>query len=502
MKYSKYILFPSLVVLGLLIFQLELINKSVENSNVAFENLVLLRLAEIGEILEEEYYCYRTQAVQFIPSGANFHLFSSLAGASKNTDGTIEYGKKDTLIHHSKKDGLFFKEFYFGTETRVNMRFDFEFLPLDIHEYNPGLNSSEKYVIKTYKHFVLSSEGERLMDTLLFDSLFTKKIGVIKGENRCFVKLFADSQLIYSNRGSNQEDFEMREGVALYKSSLLPEIRAEIYLKNPSILSVMNQWYFAPIIIVLTLFLLLLFYRSYNMIKESDRIILIKTDFINMMTHEFNTPITNLKLTIENYNDKLSEIKKQKLFTIMNIEVERLRSNFQTLFQVNKLSANELTLNLQDHDVNELIEKTCDAFEMYLQENQVDVALNLSKNKPMVLLDEIHMLNVFSNIIDNSIKYGGNNTTIRISSTVLKNRVRIDISDNGIGMSKEIKNQAFDKYFRSTDLHVQTLKGMGLGLFYVKKIVNLHKGEIEIESKEGQGTSVRITFNLSSHGKA
>ena len=139
-------------------------------------------------------------------------------------------------------------------------------------------------------------------------------------------------------------------------------------------------------------------------------------------------------------------------------------------------------------------------FELNFQEHDVKVNIDLCEENPIALIDEIHMLNVLSNIIDNSVKYRGENASFNFSSYVSKNKVIIELSDNGIGITQEKRKHVFDKYYRSDELLVQSSKGMGLGLYYVRKIIDLHNGEIKIKSKIGVGTTVIIVLNLLKHG--
>jgi len=483
-------------VIALFAFQVHLIRKGQQSAKAEFDHLIAIRANQVGEELEKHYYCFQSEAQQFIPSESRFFLLNPINGAGISSSGDTMPGKMDTLLMHSMIDSGSFKRYGFDIATRANIRFDFEFLPIDSNKDASLLNPIESFVRRGYRNSLLNAKGERLLDTVVLDSLITEHIKSVSGAERCSYSVIQDQELVYSKAPPSNQHWTIEPTGTLYKSRLLPQLYLKLHLPKRPWWSGFIDWPMVLAALAISGMLLLLFARNFQFIRSMTRLSELKSDFINMMTHEFNTPITNLKLTIDNYDDKLSFEKKNKLLTIVNTEIDRLGHNIRTLFEINRLSSNELRLEEASVSVHQLLEMTGDAFEASLEENNTAIKWRLNAQQDTVKADKVHLLNVFTNLIDNALKYAVGTPKIEISSSNKSGNIQIMVKDEGIGMGKEQIKQAFDKYFRSDELAVRTTKGMGLGLFYSKKIIQLHGGSIELKSTKGKWTTVGISLPL------
>ncbi len=219
-----------------------------------------------------------------------------------------------------------------------------------------------------------------------------------------------------------------------------------------------------------------------------------KTDFINNVTHEFKTPIATINFALANIeNDKvLQNPKAIKQFTeVIKIENKRLNGQVERVLQAASLNRKTLTLKTEHVDVHDILLKTINAFEIKLTDED-NLSSNFSAKVHTIKGDAFHLYNLFSNLLDNAIKYSRGTKEIRLETENKDNFIIIRCIDNGIGISDKNQKLIFDQFYRVPTGDVHTVKGFGLGLNYVKTIVKAHKGQIHLKSKVGQGSVFTI----------
>ncbi|MGX5820823.1 sensor histidine kinase [Chitinophaga lutea] len=223
----------------------------------------------------------------------------------------------------------------------------------------------------------------------------------------------------------------------------------------------------------------------------------IKSDFINNMTHELKTPLATISLAIDAIgNEKVMENKEKiRYFSgIIKEENKRMNKQVESILQSALMEKEELSLNLQPIDVHELIHKTVENLRLQLDGKNGKVILQLHAHQPIIRADEVHFSNLIFNLLDNAIKYSKDNLEIRINTSNTRKYMVIAISDNGIGMSRDTVSRIFEKFYRAHTGNVHNVKGFGLGLSYVKAVVDAHKGKIRVESVLGKGSRFTLEF--------
>lgn len=223
----------------------------------------------------------------------------------------------------------------------------------------------------------------------------------------------------------------------------------------------------------------------------------IKGDFINNMTHELKTPLATISLAIDAIgNEKVMDNKdKIRYFSgIIKEENKRMNKQVESILQSALLEKDELSLNLQPIDVHQLISSTVENLQLQLDGKNGKVQLQLNAHQPIIKADEVHFSNLIFNLLDNAIKYSKDNLEVKISTTNTRKNLMISIADNGIGMSRDTVNRIFEKFYRAHTGNVHNVKGFGLGLSYVKAIVDAHKGKIRVESILGKGSRFTMEF--------
>lgn len=224
-----------------------------------------------------------------------------------------------------------------------------------------------------------------------------------------------------------------------------------------------------------------------------------KTDFINNLTHEFKTPIASIALAAKTMNklETVNQSKKaQSYIQLIHQEGKRLENHIDKVLQMATYDAGTFELNQEIMDINPLIEKVKDSFSVILEQKSGTINLDLMSNKAKILGDPMHLFNIIYNIIDNGIKYNDAQPHLNIKSELDDKWLKISVADNGIGMNKEVQNQIFDRFYRQRNGDIHDVKGFGLGLTYVRRMMEAHHGTIELESKKGLGTTFILYFPL------
>ncbi len=252
-----------------------------------------------------------------------------------------------------------------------------------------------------------------------------------------------------------------------------------------------------PSSLAFSLIIIIAFAISIMMVIKQKKISDIKTDFINNMTHEFKTPIATISLAADTIvNPKVigDQSRINHFIRIIKDENKRMNLQVERILQMSLLDKSELDLNKIPTNLHQLIQKAVDNIQMQAGELKGKIELNLNAHEDRFEVDEIHFTNVINNLLDNALKYSNGTPQIAITSNQTSNGIIISVEDNGIGMSKEVQSKIFDKFFRVTKGNIHNIKGFGLGLSYVKAIIEAHAGQISVKSELGKGSRFDISL--------
>jgi len=260
-------------------------------------------------------------------------------------------------------------------------------------------------------------------------------------------------------------------------------------------------------VIFFTLIIISAFYVTVRTLLMQKKLSEIKNDFINNMTHEFKTPLATISLAVDAMrNEKVVHDREKSAYFsgIIKEENRRMNKQVETILQAALIDRQELQLKLQPLHVNQVIRRVLDNFKLQLEEIHAHVVLQLDEGYDLARADEVHFTNLISNLVDNAIKYSKDKLTIRIQTMRSGKHMTIRIEDNGIGMTRETQRRIFEKFFRAHTGNVHNVKGFGLGLSYVKSVVDAHNGRIKVESTVGKGTTfiLEIPFIVQEKGLA
>ena len=251
--------------------------------------------------------------------------------------------------------------------------------------------------------------------------------------------------------------------------------------------------------ILFTVIITTAFYLTIRSLLKQKKLSEIKSDFINNMTHEFKTPLATISLAVDALkNEKVSGDKeKTNYFTgVIKEENKRMNKQVEAILQAALLDKKEVQLNLKKYPAHELINIAVNNMRLPVQEKGGLLDINLDAKNQMIIADEVHFINFVNNLLDNAVKYSKENPVIKLTTSNVANQFKIKIEDNGIGMNKETLSRIFEKFYRAHTGNIHNVKGFGLGLSYVKTMVNAHKGTIKAESILGKGSSFTISIPL------
>ena len=227
-----------------------------------------------------------------------------------------------------------------------------------------------------------------------------------------------------------------------------------------------------------------------------------KNDFINNMTHEFKTPISSISLAAQMLNDasvRKSPAMLQQISTVINDETKRLRFQVEKVLQMSMFERQRATLKLQEVDANLALYNIVNTFKLKVEKYGGKISSHLDAMDAIVNVDEMHFTNVIFNLLDNAVKYRREDEPLQLtvsSRDLGEDRLQIIIADNGIGIRKENLKKIFEKFYRVSTGNRHDVKGFGLGLAYVKKMITELNGTINVESEPGVGTRFIIVLPL------
>ena len=258
--------------------------------------------------------------------------------------------------------------------------------------------------------------------------------------------------------------------------------------------------------VVLTAMLIGIFIFTILIILRQKKLSIIKNDFINNMTHELKTPISTISLASQMLRDNTVTNTPKTIEHISGIiyqESKRLTTQVEKVLQMAVFNEGTLKLKIKEVNLNTLINSVVLNFELRVKAKDGELTTDLKAHPAIIKGDEVHITNVLFNLLDNAVKYSREAPKIIISTQLEDGFLVVGIKDHGIGIQKEYVGQIFERFYRVPTGNVHDVKGFGLGLSYVKKIIDSHRGKIKVESDLNKGTKFMIYFpiNLQEHGK-
>jgi two-component system phosphate regulon sensor histidine kinase PhoR len=231
------------------------------------------------------------------------------------------------------------------------------------------------------------------------------------------------------------------------------------------------------------------------MIKQ-QRLAALKNEFISNITHELKTPIATVGVAIEalkSFNAIHDPQRTKEYLDISQNELQRLNLLVDKVLKLSMFEKKEIELKYETVNLKELLEEVLASLRLQIEKYRAEVSVNC-EGDCMLRADRLHLMSVIFNLLDNALKYSKENPVIKVDLEEKENDIQMKVADNGIGIAPEYRTKIFDKFFRVPHGDTHNAKGYGLGLSYVAHVVKKHKGVIDVESKEGEGTTFTISL--------
>jgi len=465
-KYIQVIIFlSSFALFGFLLVQLYWAKNTFNEKKNNFHTLFEICVTEIGDelrekILNESNYSIPKIGGNILPVQKRFGSNSEFSDTLKkisNSEKSISEKRKDLFRIINKKLAL-----------NININLDKALSEKEVIKLIEA--SLEKHGIKNDFHYSITDENG-----LLFLSNFENIDNSI-----------LERSTSYSVEFLNDDLFNEKKVFTLYILKLRWSIAKS----------------FTPVLIlsmVLILIILGTFIYSIRVIQNQKKNTRIKTDFINNMTHELKTPIATIGLACEALTDKnikLDKSSQNRFLTTIKSENVRLGKLVENVLESSVSVKASPELKLEVFNIEEVIKKAIKSIQLSYNTRNGKIKTDFLAQNKIIEADKLHITNVIHNLLDNSLKYSSKSPLVTISTRDVIGGLIIRIKDNGIGIAKDNHKRIFEKLFRVPTGDLHNVKGFGLGLSYVKSIIDLHKGKIMVESKLGNGST--FTVNLKS----
>ena len=495
--------------LALLFLQLSYIQEMVNMKKEQFDESVNRALYQASRNLElNETLRYLEKDVNETERRANKK--DSVGTRSGAPDGTIQHSHQYSVVG---KDGTIYSSFELKTiaTNPGNMP-----KAMILRSDKNSIDETQKSLLEIVKNRYVYQKA--LLDEVVYSILYSASDKPLK-ERINFKQLDQDLKAEMMNNGidipyhftvTTQDGREVyrcpdytEEGEEYSYSQLLfrndPQSKMGVVkIHFPD----MNSYIFSSVrfmipSVIFTLVLLITFIFTIVVIFRQKRYTEIKNDFINNMTHELKTPIASISLAAQMLNDNSvnkSEQMMKHLGNVINDESKRLRFLVEKVLQMSMFDRKKAVFKKKELDLNEMVENIANSFTLRVEHTGGKVYTDIEAIDSAIYVDEVHFQNVIFNLMDNAVKYRKTDEALNITMKTWNDDkfLYLSIKDTGMGMKKENLKKIFDKFYRVHTGNVHDVKGFGLGLAYVKKVVDLHDGEIKVESEFGKGTKFTI----------
>ena len=508
----------SISLVGIVSVQVYWIKDAIKTKEQQFENDVKIALAKTSESIKEKEY------VEFVSKNEKFFENDNF-----RTDAEI----KNYLFQ--QVDTISREKFTFGaTVLEENFKIPVDFVNHDsiIVKRFSGKEDAffSKVISSANRDFKSFSEENSFTSFKNYSSLNKKQMEYMFSQSKQILPIY---KRINSRQLNNilKKEFVKRNihqdfKFGLYEDGLITSIKSGYFKVNE------NEDYFYPLLedekgnskyklyvsfpneqksifsgILKILLLSLLFIgiiiaafttSIYQLVRQK-KISKIKTDFINNMTHEFKTPIATINLALDAIkNPKIinDEEKVKRYVKMIREENKRMHGQVENVLRISRLEKNQLDINKEAVGAQEIIEDAIDHIQLLLSDRQGTVDMHFNAIATKVLGNEFHLTNVVVNMLENAIKYSEGAPKIDVYTESTNRYFVFKIKDQGIGMGKNAQKYAFDKFYREHKGNIHNVKGHGLGLAYVKEIIDNHQGSIHVESEKGKGSTFIVKLPL------
>jgi two-component system phosphate regulon sensor histidine kinase PhoR len=515
------IVLMSTALIGIIAVQIYWINSSIEIREKQFSNDVKFALAKVSETIQErEFDDYYKEYSPFIDSvqsslktGKKDFYFQQIDTVKKEIftfrQSILESNyKPSTSLFDSDNETVNFKS-YFSEKEKEIKKINFNTNNDDLNEFSPEerirkvgrLTNLDKVQYESY--FKDIAPRKPIYDRISYNEIKINLDNELRNRG-----VDADFEFGVYNEGfatKLKSDKFRKERFISYGTPLFIDNEGnsdyQLFVSFPSkekyiLATISNILVFAAVFVLI---IILAFAGALYQLIRQKQISEIKTDFINNMTHEFKTPIATINLALDAIKNPKIIGDKEKILRYADIirqENKRMHGQVENVLQISKLEKNQLDLSSEVTDIHEVVQDAITHVDLIVQDKGGFINLDFNATSNEVMANKFHLTSIIVNMLDNAVKYTNEAPKIDISTNNAGRNIIIKIKDQGIGMSKNVQKNIFDKFYREQKGNIHDVKGHGLGLSYVKKIVEHHHGSVYVESEKGKGSTFTVKLPL------
>ncbi len=510
-RFQFLIVLMSLALMGIILIQLYWIRTTYENKDDQFQHLVNQTIGKVADkVKEKERYEFAKKVYEY-----------------RTKTGEVPDRKKIKEIFYIEKDNRTNEEIVYSNIISVENFNDFNFGKAFIDsasgykkDYNNYISQRKTEVYPESKPDILVEKNgtiNEFSDLMYYDIVpFYQLEDRLNNETlQNLIKQELKNNKVETNfeyavfDNSIETSIKSRNFVYndknTYSAPILTDIdnrsKYQLYINFPdkSRFLVSDLLPFIFISLLFTIVIIAAYYSAIRQLITQRQISEIKNDFINNMTHEFKTPIATINLALDAIkNPKIisDEDKVLRYVQMIRDENKRMHAQIENILRISKLEKKELDIPKEKVELTEVLEVAIDHVSLLIEDREGKLTTHFNTQRDTVLINPTHFTSVFVNILDNAIKYSPNAPIIDIYTENVKDTVVVRIKDQGAGMSKTATKKIFDKFYREHTGDLHNVKGHGLGLAYVKQIVDDHNAQVYVESEKGKGSTFTIKIPL------
>jgi two-component system phosphate regulon sensor histidine kinase PhoR len=492
------ILLVSCSLIGLVLIQFNWIKETFEIRQQHFDHSAQEALDDAVELYEKystyKYILLNAEGPKKGNGIIDYKMFIQNKGKMHSLD-FFESGSKDSTAHNNAS----ISDYIDINENLLN-----KFTPNQLADFKQQIEKQKSYFQNLAEEMLFQNKciDEKLeIDTL---KLFIHEEFERRGIKTKFNTAILDANtlgIIYSDfKFLDQKIFDQAFKIYLFPNDYYSNSGiVTVYFPEKKSFIIQSMGLQLVLSGLLILVIMGCFSLTVYIIVQQKKLSDMKTDFINNMTHELKTPVATISLASDMLRNKKIQDQPDKLAKYANIikdENERLSVHIERVLQAARLDKTRINLNLAQVHVHTLISDIVNKLQLRIDQESGNIITFFEANNDLIEADKVHLTNIILNILDNAIKYRKENVNpkITIITSNFSEGLQIDISDNGIGMTKETLNKIFDKFYRVPTGNVHNVKGFGLGLNYVKEMVEAHGGIVQVKSSPGEGAQFTVKF--------
>lgn len=482
------VILMSTAVIGVFLLQIQLIVDAKRENERQFELQVREVLNEVAEALKEKE---RSDQVRASISGyQNRYVQRNLLKNFSSPSALLDFNMELLRFRDNEKD-LF---------DRLLTDPDLRALYSNYDYYDRSL---EQRIDPEYLDMTLKNAFANRNINPGKDPKFQYHYGIYSADKKSFVIedghfLIEDERSVrnpVNNAEANLYNTDLKVTLFPKEETISGEMR--VFFPNRSTIIWSSLWQNILGLLLFTAIILFSFFYTLNIVFRQKKVGEMKTDFINNMTHEFKTPIATISLASDSMvSPKIAgdPEKVRRFANIIKQENKRMNAQVEKVLQMALLDKEDFSLKVSEVNLHEIIDRAVENIGLQVEKREGTARAELLATRPVIQGDATHISNVINNLLDNANKYSPEKPEISVHTRNVANGVEVIVKDRGLGMTKEAKKHIFDKFYRVHTGNLHDIKGFGLGLSYVKAIMTAHKGQIDVKSELGKGSSFILTF--------